>query len=111
MSEVPPRRLLPILLAGSSVGVLAFGAASWLWLFTTLRIVQSLCLAPLFPVIIARMMRLGGGETIGILNAARAGGNFLGPVVATTVLAWAPPGAVYALLGLGGLAAVPLTRQ
>jgi hypothetical protein len=64
----------------------------------------------LFPVIVGRMVRLGGGETIGILNAARAGGNFLGPVVATTVLAWAPPAAVYAVFGVGGLAALPLAR-
>jgi hypothetical protein len=31
---------------------------------------------------------VGQVTTIGILNAVRAGGDFLGPVVATTVLAW-----------------------
>jgi len=108
-AEVPSRRLLPVLLAGSSVGLVAFAAAGSLWLYTALRIVQSLCIAPLFPLLVARMSR--HGEAIGLLNSARAGGNFLGPVVATSVLGWGPPWLVYFLLGMAGLAMVPWSRR
>ena len=87
----------------------AFSFARSLWLYAVLRTAQSLCLAPLFPLLVARMSR--HGEAIGILNAARSGGNFLGPVVATSLLAWGPSWTVYLLLGLAGLAAVPWTRR
>jgi MFS family permease len=108
-AEVPSRRLLPLLLAGSALTLVAFTAAGSLWLFAVLRVVQSLCIAPLFPLIVARMSR--HGEAIGILNSARAGGNFLGPVVSTMVLGWGSPWVVYLLLGLAGLAVVPWSRR
>jgi MFS transporter, DHA1 family, staphyloferrin B biosynthesis exporter len=108
-AEVPPRRLLPALLAASSVLLIAFSLAGSLWLYAGLRTVQALCLAPLFPLVVARMSR--HGEAIGMLSAARSGGNFLGPVLATSLLAWGPPWTVYLLLGLAGLAAVPWTRR
>ncbi len=57
------------------------------------------------------MSRHGGAEAIGLLNAARAGGNFMGPVVATAILAGGPPWVVYLLLGGAGLAALPLSRR
>jgi MFS family permease len=84
-------------------------AAGSLWLYTVLRVVQSLCIAPLFPLIVARMSR--HGEAIGILNSARAGGNFLGPVVATMVLGWGSPWILYLMLGLAGLAMAPWSRR
>jgi MFS family permease len=108
-AEIPPRRLLPALLAASSALLVGFAFARSLWLYAVLRTAQMLCLAPLFPLLVARMSR--HGEAIGILNAARSGGNFLGPVVATSLLAWSPSWTVYLLLGLAGLAAVPWTRR
>jgi MFS family permease len=108
-AEVPPRRLLPWLLIGSSVGLATFVVARSLWLFAALRMAQALCMAPLFPLVVARMSR--HGEAIGVLNAARAGGGFLGPVVATAVLAWGPPWVVYLVLAAAGLAVVPWTRR
>jgi len=109
--EVPARRLLPLLLAASSVGLVLFGAVGSLWLYTVLRITQCLAIAPLFPLMVARIAPYGSGEAIGILNAARAGGSFVAPVVATSLLTSGSPAAVYILLGLAGLAAVPLTRR
>ena len=109
--QVHHRRLLPVLLTASSVGLVLLGAAGSVWLYTTLRILQSLAIAPLFPLVVGRIAHHGGGEAIGILNAARAGGSFVGPVVATSILAWGPPSVVYLLLGVAGLAAVPLTRR
>lgn len=109
--QVHTRRLLPVLLGASSIGLVLFGGAGSVWLYTILRIAQSLAIAPLFPLIVARIARHGGGEAIGLLNAARAGGSFVAPVVATSVLAWGSPSVVYVILGLAGLAAVPLTRR
>jgi MFS transporter, DHA1 family, multidrug resistance protein len=108
-AELPSRRLLPLLLAGSSVTLVAFAAAGSLWLYTVLRVVQALCIAPLFPLVVARMSR--HGEAIGLLNSARAGGNFMGPVVATMVLGWGSPWVVYLLIGLAGLAMAPWSRR
>jgi predicted MFS family arabinose efflux permease len=110
LEEIPYRRLLPLLFMSSSVGLIAFSVAGSVGVYTALRLLQALCIAPLFPVLVIRMARHGGGETIGLLNAARSGGNFLGPVVATALLAWGAPVVVYLGLGLTGLAVVPLLQ-
>ena len=41
-------------------------------------------------------------------NSSRIAAAFLGPVIATTLLAWMPPGAVYLVLAGMGLLVVPL---
>ena len=48
------------------------------------------------------------GTAIGIVNSARIAAAFLGPVIATTLLAWMSPGAVYLVLAGMGLLVVPL---
>src|SRR5262249_27581465 len=45
---------------------------------------------------------------IGIVNSARIAASFVGPVVATSVLAVAAPAVVYGLLAAGGAACLPL---
>ena len=45
---------------------------------------------------------------IGIVNSSRIAAAFLGPVIATTLLAWMPPGAVYLVLAGLGLMVVPM---
>jgi len=52
-----------------------------------------------------------GGSAIGVINAARIGAGFIGPVAATTLLAWTSPAVVYLLLASIGLACVPLVRM
>ncbi len=42
------------------------------------------------------------------MNSSRIGAAFLGPVIATTVLAVAPPAAVYLTLAACGLAVLPV---
>lgn len=49
----------------------------------------------------------GGGEAIGIVNSARIGGAFLGPVLATTLLTWVWPAMLYLVLAVVGLGCVP----
>ena len=106
----PERRLLPVLLVGSAAGLLGLGLPRSIGLYTVVRFAQALCVAPIFPLLVARVAQLGSGQAISLVNAARIGANFLGPVVATSVLAWSSPGVLYVVLALGGLSCVPLAR-
>jgi len=106
----PERRLLRILLAGSSVLVAAMAAAASVWPYGALRFLHVLAIAPVFPLIVARVAQHAGGQAIGVINSARIGASFIGPVLATTVLAWTSPELLYVFLGVVGLACVPLVR-
>ena len=104
----PRRRLLATLLVGSSVCVAALGFASSVTLYGVLRFFQVLFIAPVFPIAIAAIAHRAGGQAIGAINSARIGAAFIGPVLATTVLALAPAWALYLVLAALGLAAVPV---
>ncbi len=106
----PERKLIGTLLIASSVSVAALAAVGSVWSYGGLRFVQVLSIAPVFPLIVSRVVQHAGGSTIGVINAARIGAGFIGPVVATTLLAWTPPGVVYCLLAGIGLACVPFVR-
>ena len=104
------RRTIASFLASSS-GLLALLALAWdPWSFGLVRFFQVLCVAPVFPLAMARIAQRAGGEAIGLVNSARIGAAFIGPVAATTLLTWTTPAVVYALLALAGLACVPLVR-
>jgi MFS family permease len=107
-SLIAERRLLPSLLVGSSLCVALLAVAASTWVYGALRFLQVLCVAPVFPIVVARIAHGAGGTAIGVINSARIGAGFLGPVVATTVVAWSAPWALYALLGAVGIACVPL---
>ena len=81
-----------------------------MWLYGGLRFLQVLSIAPVFPLVVARVAQHAGGAAIGVINSARIGAGFLGPVMATTLLTWTSPGTVYVLLAAIGLACVPLVR-
>jgi len=70
-----------------------------------------LCLAPVFPLVVARIAQSAGGGAIGVINAARIGAAFVGPVIATTILAWTTPLLLYLVLAAIGVACVPLVRM
>ena len=78
-----------------------------MWTYGALRFVQVLCIAPVFPIVVARVAHTLGGEAIGVINAARIGASFLGPVIATSLLAAGSPVLLYVALSLIGLACVP----
>jgi DHA1 family multidrug resistance protein-like MFS transporter len=107
----PERRLIGALLVTSSVCLAAFAAAHSVWLYGGLRFLQVLSIAPVFPLVVARLAQHAGGAAIGIINSARIGAGFLGPVVATTLLTWTSPGALYVLLAAIGLACLPLVTM
>jgi DHA1 family multidrug resistance protein-like MFS transporter len=108
---LPESRLIAGLLVLSSAWLVAFGLAHSVWILGTLRFLQVLCVAPMFPIVVARIAHRGGGEAIGFINSARIAAAFVGPVAATTLLAWAPAPAVYAVVGLAGVACVPLALR
>ena len=108
---LPEARLIPLLLGGSSLLLAAFGLAGSVWTFGALRFLQVLCVAPVFPIVIARVAHRVGGKAIGLINSARIGAAFIGPVVATTLLAWAPAPVLYACLGLAGAACIPIALR
>jgi len=107
---VSERRLIPGLLVLSSVFVVALAPVRSVWLYGAFRFLQVMCIAPVFPLAVARIAHSAGGVAIGVVNSGRIGAAFLGPVIATTLLAWAAPAALYATLALIGLACVPLAR-
>lgn len=94
-----------------SSGLLALlGVTRSVWSFGVVRFLQVLCVAPIFPLAVARTAQHGGGEAIGLVNSSRIGASFVGPVVATTLLTWATPAVVYAFLAATGIACLPLVR-
>lgn len=107
---VGPRRLIAGLLVGAALSVAALAVATSVWLFGLLRFVQVLCVAPVFPIVVAGIASRAGGQAIGTINAARIGAGFVGPVMAASVVAWAGPWAMYLLLAAIALGCVPLAR-
>ncbi len=102
------RRLVAALLVGSSALLAGLGAVGSVWAYTAVRFLQVLCIAPVFPLVVARVAQHAGGDVIGIVNSARIAASFVGPVVVTSVLAVASPAVVYALLAVIGVACLPL---
>jgi len=49
--------------------------------------------------------------SIGIVNSSRIAGGFIGPVLATTLLAWLSPAAVYLTVAAFGLLVAPLVAS
>ncbi|MBI4588331.1 MAG: MFS transporter [Candidatus Rokubacteria bacterium] len=94
-----------------SSGLLALlGLTGDVWSFGVMRFLQVLCVAPVFPLVVARIAQRAGGGAIGLVNSSRIGAAFIGPVVATTLLAWTNPSFLYVLLAVPGLACLPLVR-
>jgi MFS family permease len=105
------RRAVPWLLACASLCLAALALATNVWTFVALRFAQVVCIAPVFPLAVAGIAHRASGEAIGFLNSARIGAQFIGPVFATTLLAYAPPSSVEIALALIGLALVPLMAR
>jgi DHA1 family multidrug resistance protein-like MFS transporter len=101
-------RLVAVLLAASSACLALQWVVPGILGFMVFRFLQVLCVAPVFPLVVARVAQHAGGAAIGVVNSARIGAAFLGPVLATAILAWTSPPALFAVLTLLGLAAIPL---
>ncbi len=104
----PERRLMKVLLVLSAVFVALLGTVSSPWLYGLLRFLEVLAIAPVFPIVVARIALRASGTVIGFVNAARIGASAIGPVLATSMLAWSSATVLYVLLSLLTLACVPL---
>jgi MFS family permease len=109
LGDLFPRRwLLTGLLSACAACAAGLGIASSVAVFGALRCLQVLFIAPVFPIAVGGIAHRAGGQAIGAINAALIGAGFLGPVLATTVLAVAPPAVLYLLLAAVALASVPV---
>jgi MFS transporter, DHA1 family, multidrug resistance protein len=108
---LPERRLMAGLLiaSGALMGLMALPSSAWG--YSMVRFLQVLCAAPIFPLVVARTAQHGSGGAIGIINSARIGGSFIGPVLATSILSVSSPAVLYVTLGLASVACVPLALQ
>jgi DHA1 family multidrug resistance protein-like MFS transporter len=102
------RRLVTALLAVSATLLLAFSLAGSVWTYGALRFLQVLAIAPVFPIIVARIAQHASGQAIGMVNSARIAAAFVGPVIATSLLSRAPAPSVYVVLAALTLVCVPL---
>ncbi len=105
------RRTVAWFLGASSVVLAAFALAPEVWSFGGLRFIQVLCIAPVFPISVAAIAQRASGATIGLVNSARIAASFLGPVIATTLLAAGPAGIVYVVLAAIGFAVLPVVLR
>ena len=109
LSDVwPEHRLVAALLVASSLSVALLALVNSVWLYGILRFLQVLFIAPIFPIVVSRITQSAGGEAIGVINSARIGAAFIGPVIATTMLAWTSPALLYIVLGAIGVSCLPL---
>jgi DHA1 family multidrug resistance protein-like MFS transporter len=108
---LPERRLIMGLLLAASIFQAALALPTSVWPYGAVRFVQVLCIAPVFPIVVARIAQHAGGGAIGFINSARIAAAFVGPVVATTLLSWTRPLVLYLVLGAIGVACVPLAAM
>ncbi len=82
--------------------------------FTVLRMLQCAFMAAIFPLTISAFARHVGGKAIGFLNSARFFGNAAGPLLATSVVAFADLFTLYLVIAgltLGSLWFVAASMQ
>ncbi|MGA2958751.1 MAG: hypothetical protein ABSF48_23880, partial [Thermodesulfobacteriota bacterium] len=75
--------------------------------FTLIRMLQTGVIAAVFPMILSVFATGVGGGTLGFLNSARFAGNAIGPLMATSVVAYSNLLTLYLLIS--GLTLIPLT--
>jgi hypothetical protein len=110
-ARLPEGMLVAALLVLSGLLMAAMALPRGAWGYSVVRFLQVLCAAPIFPLVVARTAQQGSGGAIGVINSARIGGSFIGPVLATTILSVSSPAVLYVTLGLGCLACVPLALR
>jgi MFS family permease len=104
----PERHLTALMLTASGICLGAMALPGGAWTYTLVRFLQVLCAAPVFSLIVGRMAQRGSGTAVGMVNSARIGASFVGPVAATSLLVHFPPATLYVALAVAGLACVPL---
>ena len=110
-ARLPEGTLVAVLLVSSGLLMAAMALPRSAWGYSVVRFLQVLCAAPIFPLVVAHTAQQGSGGAIGVINSARIGGSFIGPVLATTILSVSSPAVLYVTLGLACLVCVPLALR
>jgi MFS transporter, DHA1 family, multidrug resistance protein len=105
------RSALRAMVYGSGVGLALMAAAPTVWVFGAVRAAQVFCIAPVFPLLLAQVAGRVRGQTLGLVNSSRIAASFIGPLVATSILAYGAPAAVYALLAVAPLPCLPFALR
>jgi MFS family permease len=74
--------------------------------FTLIRMLQTAVIAAVFPMILSVYATGVGGGTLGFLKSARFAGNAIGPLMATSIVAYSNLLALYLIIS--GLTLIPL---
>jgi MFS family permease len=110
-ARLPEGTLIAALLVCSGLLMGAMALPRTAWGYSAVRFLQVLFAAPIFPLVVARTAQQRSGGAIGVINSARIGGSFIGPVLATTILSVSSPAVLYVTLGLACLVCVPLALR
>jgi MFS family permease len=105
-SRIGLKKILTIALVVASCMQVLLIAGAGFWSFTALRVVQIFFVAATFPLTVSFFARSAGGKMIGFLNAARFLGNAAGPLMATSILAYADLLTLYGIIAALTLAAL-----
>jgi len=66
--------------------------------FTVIRMLQTGAIASVFPFIVSLFAPRGGGGTLGFLNSSRFAGNFIAPLMATSISAYSNFSTLYLII-------------
>ncbi|MBI3455396.1 MAG: hypothetical protein HY002_06380 [Candidatus Rokubacteria bacterium] len=104
--------ILPAWMVGASgAGLCLLAVAPTVGWFAVVRVLQVFCIAPLFPLLFAHIARRVQSQVFGLVNSSRIAASFLGPIVATTLLAHAAPPAVYLVLAIAAVPCLPVALR
>ncbi len=81
-------RMISFLLVAGTLTQILLALVNGIVGFTLIRMIQTAMIAATFPLVISIFAAESRGEIIGFLNSARFAGNALGPIIATSILAW-----------------------
>ena len=81
-------RMITFLFVGGILTQMLLALVNEMVGFTLIRMIQTGMIAATFPLVISIFAAGSEGGIIGFLNSARFAGNALGPIIATSILAW-----------------------
>jgi DHA1 family multidrug resistance protein-like MFS transporter len=81
-------RMITFLFVGGILTQILLALVNEIVGFTLIRMIQTGMIAATFPLVISIFAAESKGGIVGFLNSARFAGNALGPIIATSILAW-----------------------
>lgn len=110
-SRIGDQRAIVVCLAASSVCLGLLSTTHNAIGFAVIRSLEMLTIAPVMVLGTARVAQWTSGQAVGLVNSSRLGAAFVGPVVATNLLAWFTVEVTFGALALVGIACIPLVLR